>query len=401
MISYFGEFRVNWRRLVAAMLGIGTGLWLNAYTTNLFGPKLIEEFGWAKADFALIGVLPLVLIVLLPLAGRLADRYGVRRTAAVGVVALPISYLALSMMNGQFAVFITIAFLQMVVACVTSTAIYSRLIAERFDRARGLAFAIVMSGAPIASAVALPLLGEYIDDHGWRTGYQLLAGICAVGGGLALLLAGRTGARSAAAAEEIRSRVPVREVLRVVSRNPTFWLITGAMFLCNLPQALGTTQLKLVLLDSGVQSATANWMLSGYAIGVIVGRYASGVALDYLPARFVAFVGLGLPAIGLLTVASPVDATWPLALGVAMIGVSQGAEGDVAAYLVSREFDVAEFGFVFSLVNAALSGASALGAVLLSFSLRGNDSYNPFLLFAAATTVVGASLLLFVKQRSR
>jgi MFS family permease len=53
--------------------------------------------------------------------------------------------------------------------------VYTRLIAARFGRARGLALAMVASGPAIFGALGAPLLSRFIDAHGWRTGYQALA----------------------------------------------------------------------------------------------------------------------------------------------------------------------------------------------------------------------------------
>ena len=55
-MSYLGELRDNVKPLVAASLGCGTSLPLFAYTSSVFAPHLIKEFGWSRAQFALIGL---------------------------------------------------------------------------------------------------------------------------------------------------------------------------------------------------------------------------------------------------------------------------------------------------------------------------------------------------------
>jgi hypothetical protein len=77
-------------------------------------------------------------------------------------------------------------------------------------------------------------------------------------------------------------------------------------------------------------------------------------------------------------------------MGVLIIGLAQGAEGDVGGYMVSRHFDLKNFSLVFGCVKAGLDGGGAIGAVILSYTLYVTDSYVPFLLLASVTTIIGA-----------
>ena len=71
-------------------------------------------------------------------------------------------------------------------------------------------------------------------------------------------------------------------------------------------------------------------------------------------------------SIGMFLIASPLDAWWTLWVAVSLMGLSQGAEGDLAGYLVVRHFGVGIFSSVLGLIIAALGVASSLGALLLS-----------------------------------
>src|SRR3546814_10152847 len=79
--------------------------------------------------------------------------------------------------------------------------------------------------------------------------------------------------------------------------------------------ALHNLQMKMMLLDNGASSMVAAAILSSYATGVLVGRLLCGVALDRWPAHIVAAVSMGLPCIGLLLIAAPLDTTPVLAVG--------------------------------------------------------------------------------------
>lgn len=393
--EYWGEFRTHWRPLLAATMGLGFGIGLNAYTASLFAPKLIGAFGWSKAEFALLGSFGLLMLIFQPITGRLTDRFGVRAISAIGVLGGPIAYIAFSLMNGDIAVFFAIAVLQIAFGTLTTSPVYTRLVAERFVKARGLAFSVVMTGPPLAGAVLAPMLGHFVDIEGWRAGYLLMGAITLGFGLVAVFLTPSTYATHSA--DEPNPRGHRKGDYGMIVGNPAFWVLIAGMVLVNIPGALVSSQLKLVLMDSGAASQTATWLISVYAMGVVAGRFACGMSLDRLPPHLVAALALGTPAIGMALMASPLDATIVLGFAIAVMGLAQGAEGDVAAYLVSRRFDLRVFSLVLALVGAAIAGGTALGSVLLSLSLSlYANSYAPFLIFSAAATLVGAALFLLL-----
>lgn len=389
MSTYFGEFRLNWHALLAASTGIALGSAISHYTMSLFGPPLIAEFGWSKSQFALIGSMPLVALVLVPFAGRFTDRFGTRVAATVGFTALPLGFLAFALMTGSLVEFFTIWVVQHIFGILTTSLVFCRLVVERFDVARGIALSVVMSAPPLAGAIAAPTLGHLIEAEGWRAGYFALAAITGLGGLIAITMMGANKRRTAARNADVRLS---RHELGQLVKHPTFILIIVGMFLVNIPQVFASSQLKLIVMDSGVTSETATWMMSMYAVGVIVGRFLSGLALDRVEPHLVAIATLGLPAIGYFIFASDVTTTTVLAGAVMVIGFAQGAESDVGAYLISRRFDMKNFSLLLSCVTAMIGVGSAVGSLVLSVSLHvtETESYVPFLLVSAVGTLLGA-----------
>ncbi|MEO5586148.1 MAG: hypothetical protein ABIQ81_00490, partial [Novosphingobium sp.] len=58
--------------------------------------------------------------------------------------------------------------------------------------------------------------------------------------------------------------------------------------------------------------------------------------------------------------------------------------------LISRNFDLKNFSLMLSFMTMSIGLGSALGSLVLSFTLHQSDSYVPFLLLAAAGTLLGA-----------
>lgn len=83
-------------------------------------------------------------------------------------------------------------------------------------------------------------------------------------------------------------------------------------------------------------------------------------------------------------------------VAIGLIGIAFGAEGDVLPYLVSRHFGLAIFGTVLGLLTAFVGAAMALGNVLIAYVLQRTDSFDPYLVTAAATAFVGSLLFLLL-----
>lgn len=393
--AYWGEFRTHWRPLMAATIGLGFGIGLGAYTMSLFAPELIGAFGWSKSQFALLSSIGLLMLIMQPITGRLTDRFGVRTVSAIGVLGGPIAYIGFAIQSGDIRFFFGVAVLQIIVGTLTTSPVYTRIVAERFNRARGLAFSIVMTGPPLVGAVLAPLIGSAIAAQGWRTTYLLLGALTLVFGLIAVFMTPpHVGAHS-----DKPHHVQTKGDYRLILNNPAFWVLIVGMVLVNFPQGLVSAQMKLVLMDSGAPSQTATWLVSIYAMGVIAGRFACGLSLDRMQPHHVAALALGMPAIGMAVMASPFDATILLGLAVALMGLAQGAEGDIAAYLVSRRFGLGVFSLVMGLVGAAIAGGAALGAVILSLTLKTYGTYAPFLWLSAVVTLAGAALFLTLGRR--
>lgn len=391
----FGEFRQHWRALAASFIGMGSALSLNSYILSTFAPYFIDEFGWTRSQWALLGTVQILVLFCLPVAGRLTDLFGVRPVAAVGAISFPLFLLAIATMNGDITVYLGIYIAQTILCSTTTATVYARVVAESFSLRRGLALAIAGSSPPLVAALGSPLITAFVDDHGWRAGYIALAVYCAVCAVATIaLLPRRKPVPAAPLAAE--SQPKKGGVFAEIARMPVFWLMLLACFLVNLPFTLATSQIKMVVLDQGISDADAAIMISAFAIGSIVCRFAAGVALDALPGHIIAAIGFGLPFAGLLLLASPWDSTLTVGLAILLMGLSFGSEGDVIPYLVTRYFEIGIFSTVMGLLSASIGTAMAAGNVILGISLAMTESFDTYLFIAAAGSLSGSAIFLLL-----
>ncbi len=384
----FSEFRRHWRPLLGSFIGMGSALSLNSYILSIFAPYLMKDLGWSLSQWSSFGTVQMLIVFCTPVAGRLADRFGVRRVAAVGALAFPLSLLAISAMDGRIGTYLAIYIAQTVICSTTTATVYSRVVAGAYSARRGLALGIVGASPPLVAALFSSPISNFVEAQGWRAGYMLVAAFCAFCAVVTLLL---LPSRSQEAANDRASGITASEgVYRIVFANPVFWIMLTATFLVNLPFTLATTQLKTVVLAQGLPASAAAVLVMVFAISSIVGRVLSGVALDYVPAHLIAAIGFGLPAIGLLLLASPLDSFATVATALALIGVSFGGEGDIIPYLVTRYFGIAIYSTVLGLLSAVMGLAMGGGNILLAIT----GSFDVYLWLAAATTTIGSLLFL-------
>ena len=396
-MSYLAELRTHWRPLLAATIGIGTGMSTAGTVTSAIAPSLISDLGWSRADFAAIGGLGFVSSLAFPFIGRLADVLGVRWTALIGMITLPLAYLAYSMISGDISTYIAIFIVQSIVCVTTTATVYTRLVVQYIVKARGLALAIVVSGSAITGAIGGPILNEYVEAAGWRAAYQALAIFSVIAAVIVFALIPGNVKRSEATAPKRRAR----EDYPLIFRTRAFWVFAGAMLLCNLPQVLMLTQLKVMLLENGIDGQGASIMFTALSVGMLSGRFVTGVALDRLPPYLVAFVTLALPSLGIYVIASSFDAAPVLMASVFFLGFAFGAEGDIVGYLVAKKFGVEIYGSVMGLLTSIMSASASLGAILLSFTLARTGNFNLFLTIVGTTVIIGASLFLLLHREER
>lgn len=363
--------------------------------TSAIAPTLIEDTGWSKADFALVGSMAIVTAFIFPFVGRLADVLGVRITALIGLVVMPLVYLAYSMMSGDLRVYLAIFFVQSLFAVTTTATVYTRLVVQHVKKARGLALAIAVSGPALSGAIGGPILNAYVEANGWRDAYHALAIFTAIAGIITFLLIPR---EPQAASRAVQPKRRARDDYPQIFRSTTFWVLLVVMLLCNLPMTILLVQLKLLLLDNGITGEGAAIMFTALSVGMLVGRFAAGIGLDRFRAHIVAFVTLGLPSLGLFVLASSWDAPAVITAAVFFLGFAFGAEGDIVAFLVARHFGVEIYSSVMGLLTCAMSFSTAMGAVLLSVTLAKTGGYELYLVIVGTAVLVGASMLLLLGQ---
>ena len=383
------EFSRHWLLVLVCAVGIGVGVSsLPFYTQGLFIEAWIADFGWTRAQ-ASLGILgsTLALAAALPFIGSIVDRYGLVTPVMISLLGLSLAYVLLGMFVQSIATFVILAMLQAILGSASSPLAYTRAINAVFNKQRGLALGVALSGAGVAATFGPTLISNAIDAFGWRGAYYAMALFTLVVGAVIILVLSRlNGAKTAV---NIDMEAANRDFL-VAKASRTYWTIMAAIFCLSL--GLGGLMIHFVpiLLDVGFATNAAVKIAGVVGIAVVLGRLLVGFAVDRIFAPRVAIAILlacisGVLALALLGSVVAVPAAF-------VIGFSVGAEVDLIGYLVARYFGMHAYGQIYGRQYSTFLIATGLSPVILGAVRDATGTYTASLFTATAFMAISAAL---------
>ncbi len=385
-----GEFARGWLPLLAATIGAGTGASsLVFYSLGVFVAPLATAFGWSRGDITSAMLYSSAGLILAgPVLGWLIDHYGERRIALISIPGFALVLWSLAQMQGSLAFFHACFFAAAFFGCGTTPILYTRVVAARFKRRRGLALGITLAGPGAAAILLPPFLNARIAAVDWRHGFLLLA-LLALTPWLLVAFGLRGSEKSASLALQDEVEGPRR---REALASSIFWRLA----LCFIVVAAGASALVVhmvpMLRDAGLDAASAARVASVIGLGIILGRLLIGWLIDHVFAPRVAAVIFAIAAAGcVVLVTLGADYARPAAF---LIGFALGAEVDLMAYLVSRYFGLRHYGFLYGTTYAGFWVGIASGPALAGrlFDTFGNYVLTLWLL--GGLFVIGALIAL-------
>jgi len=235
---------------------------------------------------------------------------------------------------------------------------YVKSVASHFDRNRGLAIGIVMSGVGIGTALVPQYVQWLVGSFGWRMAYLGLGvAIAAVALPAVLLLREPAVARTAAVTGGAVPGIGLGEAVRLRS----FWLIAGAVLLVSVAVNAALVHVVPLLVDRGWTASSAARVLAAAGAAGLVGRLLAGYLMDKVFAPFVASSFFALAIAGIYLLAADVN----VVLGMVAVGLAAGAEVDMIGFFISRYFGLKRFGQLYGVLFAVFTIGAGLGPLML------------------------------------
>ena len=385
----------GWGVAAAAFAGVMTSFSpIVPYTFSLFLNPLHAAFGWKREALdGTFAIAAITVALVSPFIGMLLDRFPPRRIILPSIFVFALALASLSRLNGNISHFYATFFVLGLVANGTAQFAYTRTILTWFQKRRGLALALILTGSGVGSILIPPLTQWTIAHHGWRSAYLLLGGIALLGLPLtALLVRNRTASRNGVAVA-VSTGMPVRAALA----STAFWVLCGITILSAFSENGLVTNLAAILTDHGLSARTAALTLSVRGGAGIAGRLCVGLLIDRFSPQRIQTAILVLAALGTLVLAyagSPAVAL----LGAALLGVGLGSEADVLPYLLAHYFGRKHFSVLYGLTWTAYAIGGGTGPMFVGHLYDAHGAYHArFIVYLSAVALAAAVVSLALR----
>ena len=285
------KFTNPWWVVVGAVTGLfvcnGPVL---GFTFGVFLKPIMADTGWPRSttSFALSfgGILGAVTV---PVLGRMMDRWSIRRVALPGLAVYTLFLSLMGLAPAVLWIFILMFALAEMTSAIQTPLGYAKAISAWFDRRRGLALGIAMSGVGLGAFVVPQLAQQLIERVGWRGAYVslgLMTFVIAFPAVATWIREPRPGEgeRGGGAAIAMLPGHTVREA----AGTTRFWMLGTAFFLVAVGINGSAAHIVPLLTDHGLSAASATATLGIFGLATMGGRLLAGFLVDRIFAPYVA-----------------------------------------------------------------------------------------------------------------
>jgi MFS family permease len=395
-----------WLRLAVSLLLMtigGSGM----YSVTVVLPAIQAEFGVARGDASLPYTLTMIGFGFGGiLMGRLADRVGVIVPVGIGALGLGAGYIAAGLAPNLW---LFCAAQGLLIGLLGTSATFAPLVADTsqwFDRRRGMALAICMSGNYTAGALWPPVMQHFIDSVGWRQTYVGMGVFCMLSIlPLAVVLRRRPPIHAAqvavpqAAAPRV-ARPPPSDQPMGMSPGMAQALLCVAGVSCCVAMSMPQVHIVAYCGDLGYGAARGAEMLSLMLGMGVISRLASGWVSDHIGGLRTLLLGSILQGIALLLFL-PFNGLASLYVVAGLFGLFQGGIVPAYALIVREHFSPTEAGARVGTVLMATLFGMALGGWMSGAVFDLTGSYRAAFINGIAWNLLNASIVGFMLYRVR
>jgi MFS family permease len=343
------------------------------------------------------------------LGGWALDRYGPRIILLIMGICTGLSLLLTSQTNSFWQLFITYSLLLSIGTGALHTVAMST-VSRWFDKKRGLAIGMIISGSGIGQVIMAPFATFLISNFNWRIAYTLIGLISwVIVIPLSRLLkkdpheirALPDGVNSYSNSKDIENKKEgiqqVNYSLLQVLKTKDFWFLLSLWLFWSSSALLVLTHIVPYAIDIGHSSGEAAMVLSLLGGTSIAGGVLMGKISDSIGRKKVAII-CSLVMAGAIIWLIWAQNLWMLYIFAVVFGFAQGGLGPPINVLVGNTFGLRNLGVIMGFLNIGWGLGSAIGPAIggLIFDIRG--SYSLAFLIGTVAMLLGTVSIALIKK---
>jgi MFS family permease len=343
---------------------------------GFFVQPMSREFAWGRDIFGLaLAVQNLLWGLGQPIAGAIADRFGVLRVICVGAVlyagGLVIMRYAATPLSLNIGAGVLIGFGLSGCSFNLVLSAFSKLLPPE---QRGLALGAGTAAGSFGQFLFAPFGVAMIDNFGWQTALMVFAAL------MLLILPCSLALRTPPA---ISANVPVSDqqsfktALAEAFGHRSYVLLILGFFTCGFQLAFITVHLPAYLVDRGLPAQTGGWVIAAIGLFNIIGSLSVGWLQNRFPKRYILSAIYLLRAVSIAAFISFPITTFSAIMFGAISGLTWLSTVPPTSALVALMFGTRWFATLYGFAFVSHQVGGFLGVLLGGIVFEKFGSYTP------------------------
>ena len=378
---------------VIALYGWGFGF----YGLSLYLVALHDKLGWTPATISTGITFYYVLGAFVVMqVGDAIERMGARPIVLGGMVLMAVGVAALTFLQEPWQLYL--AFLLMIPGWgAMGGGAINTIVAQWFDRRRGMAASLALSGATCGGLLFTPAFAWAIDSWGFaKACFVSIAVMLATLGPLVALTLRARRSTEHDVGDEVASKVASdggnARTRRELLAEPRYLTMVGAFSIGLLAQ-ISFIAHQAAFLEPTLGLKGAGFAVSMTALSALLGRVVVGLVVDRVDRRACSSVVLAVQAASMIVLLSTSSVTG-LYVGCLLFGFGVGNLITLPGLIVQQEFPRRDFARAVSFNVAITQLVAAIGPTLIGLLHDLSGSYRTSLIACLILQVAAAALVL-------
>ena len=396
---------------MATVLQVSTNFISQAFSILIV--ILREDFGWSLTAIGLAYFFrSIISAVLSPVAGMIADRYGVRRSMIVAGICYTGGMFLLSTISAQWQLYLYYSVILGIAQSLFRVNIPTT-VAAWFKTRLGLAVGIQQSAGGMGGSIMAPALALLLSRTDWETAFWIIP---AVGGTIVFSLIflfhgdpadrnkrpyGATDddpppvATSDPAITKLRSKV----FLSQAKQTRSFWNLIAIHHLGCIGHSIVMVAAVVYATQVGLTLQAAAWIVSIYSLTSVASRFAIPLLADMWGAKWVMILAYTIQGISVALLFWTQE-PWQFYLFAGVFGVGLG--GEMSAFLVINRqyYGMGPVRAIFGFQNMGSGVGMAIGG-FMGLVIADRYGFDIAWIISIVASLGGAACILLLQSTAR